>query len=68
MATADTTTKLGGKTGLYSGPPFLCNIRQEIQTELNTRAKNRLRPIAPFIKATPGFSYTANDKNKVVFT
>lgn len=49
MATVDT----------WSGPPFLSNIRPEIQNELNQRASNRIRPITPFIKATPGFNFYA---------
>jgi hypothetical protein len=51
----------------YSGPPFLSNIRPPIQNELNNRAKRRIRPIAPFIKATPGFNFFKGDKNKPIF-
>ena len=51
----------------YNGPPFISNIRARIQSELDNRAKLRIRPITPFVRAIPGFIF-GDGRIKPVFT
>jgi hypothetical protein len=44
------------KKTYYKGVPFLSDIDGRVTSEIYRRSQNRIRPISPFIKATPGIS------------
>lgn len=50
----------------YEGFPFITNIDGYVQNELSNRSIQRVRPIVPFIKVTPGFSPDGTEGQKIV--
>ena len=53
-------------TNEYLGFPFISNINEYVQRELNTRSKDRIRGITPYIKVTPGFTVDGTVDSKIV--
>ncbi len=50
----------------YEGFPFISNIDKYVQNELANRSLQRVRPIVPYIKVTPGFSIDGKETGKIV--
>jgi putative chitinase len=62
---ADNVDSKGNKRK-YEGFPFISNIDGYVQNELANRSLQRIRPITPFIKVTPGFSPDGSESSKIV--